>query len=258
LRKLLALALVAALAACGSPEPQVGRSVADLYPRFHDHDPHEWTGRTPWHYPVHGVDVSKWQGDVNWPRVRASGAAFAFIKATEGDDHMDERFAENWVAAGRAGIPRGAYHFYYFCSTATDQADWFIRNVPRERGALPPVLDLEWNAHSKTCTYRPSPLTVRAEVETFLARVARHYGQRPIVYVTPDFYRENGLERLTGVTFWLRSVAGHPSEVYPGQNWGFWQYTGTGAVPGIDGRADINAFAGSPADWQAWLARHRL
>ncbi|MBP7242639.1 GH25 family lysozyme [Amaricoccus sp.] len=258
MRTLALLACALALVACGSPTPQASRSVTTSAPRFLDYDPHDWTERTPWHYPVHGVDVSKWQGTIDWPRVRASGASFAFIKATEGKDHTDDRFMENWRAAGAAGVPRGAYHFYYFCSSAEEQANWFIRNVPRERGALPPVLDVEWNHKSKTCPYRPAPAIVRAEMETFLAMVARHYGQRPLVYVPPDFFRENDLARMQGVTFWLRSVAGHPSAVYPGQSWGFWQYTGTGQVPGIAGEADLNAFAGGQTEWRAWLARHTL
>ncbi len=256
--RLLAMILAAALAACGSPAPEVGRSVATSAPRFDDHEPHDWSDRTPWHYPVHGIDVSKWQGEIDWPRVRASRASFAFIKATEGDDHADDRFAANWRAAARAGVPRGAYHFYYFCSSAADQAAWFIRHVPKERGALPPVLDMEWNHLSRTCPYRPGPAVVRAEMGVFLATVARHYGQRPVVYVTPDFYRENELGRLSNVSFWLRSVAGHPSATYPGQDWAFWQYTGTGVVPGIAGAADINVFAGSPGQWRAWVARHSL
>jgi lysozyme len=257
--RLLALAVAAtALTACGGPAPEVSRSATSLVPRFEDHKPHYWTDRTPWHYPVHGVDVSKWQGDIDWPRVRASGASFAFIKATEGGDHLDERFSENWQAARAAGVPRGAYHFFFFCRTGAEQAAWFIRNVPKERGALPPVLDMEWNHKSRTCPVRPDPASVRAEMGAFLAIVARHYGQRPIVYTTPDFYRDNGLAGMTSATFWLRSVAGHPREVYPGQDWSFWQYTGTGAVPGITGPADINTFAGSETAWQAWLARNTL
>jgi lysozyme len=258
LRALILGAAALALVACGGPAPEASRAVTTTAPRFLDHKPHDWTERTPWHYPVHGIDVSKWQGEIDWPQVRRSGASFAFIKATEGGDHLDERFAQNWRAAAAAGVPRGAYHFYYFCRPASEQAAWFIRNVPRERGALPPVLDMEWNHLSRTCPYRPDPETVRAEMAVFLAMVGRHYGQTPIVYVPPDFFRENDLGRVRGVTFWLRSVAGHPSAVFPGQEWRFWQYTGTGRVPGIVGPADINAFAGSPADWRAWLARHAL
>lgn len=225
---------------------------------FLDSDPHDWLARSPSSYAVHGIDVSRWQGDIDWMRVRASGAAFAFIKATEGADHADDRFAQNWRAAGQAGVLRGAYHFYYFCRSGVEQAAWFIRNVPKERGALPPVLDVEWNHRSKTCTRRPPPDEVRAELAVFLATVQRHYGQQPLVYATPDFYRENDLARMTGVSFWLRSVAGHPEATYPGQDWAFWQYTGTGVVPGVVGHTDINVFAGSPTEWRVWAARHTL
>ena len=82
--------------------------------------------------------------------------------------------------------------------------------------------------------------------------VGRHYGQRPIIYTTVDFYRDNRLGDMRA-EFWLRSVANHPSVPYPGQRWAFWQYTGTGIVPGIRGNTDLNAFAGSRADWVRWL-----
>jgi lysozyme len=261
-RVALPLVLALVVVACGAPQPasradvavaQASRSVAD-YPRFHDAAPHGWQGRAPWHYPRHGIDVSKWQGKIDWGQVRASGVAFAFIKATEGGDLVDDRFAENWVAAGRAGVARGAYHFYYFCRPAAEQARWFMAHAPRERGGLPPVLDMEWNHKSKTCRRRPAPEVVRSEMRVWKQAVAAHYGQRPIIYTTVDFYRDNELWRVDGYEFWLRSVAGHPEQVYPRQGWTFWQYTGTGQVAGIVGDIDINVFAGSPTAWAAWLA----
>ncbi|WP_275428573.1 GH25 family lysozyme, partial [Enterobacter hormaechei] len=69
-------------------------------------------GRTPWHYPVHGTDVSKYQSTIDWAAVRGNRISFVFIKATEGADRVDDRLADNWQAARAAGIPRGAYHFY--------------------------------------------------------------------------------------------------------------------------------------------------
>lgn len=221
-------------------------------PVFGDSNPHPWAGRSPAAYPVHGIDVSHWQGWIDWPTVRASGVSFAFIKATEGATHADRRFAENWNAAARAGIPRAAYHYYHFCRTAEEQAQWFIENVPRDPTALPHVLDLEWTPLSRTCTWRPSGAHVRAEADRFLSILARHYGQRPVIYTTVDFYRDTGIGQLAGTEFWLRSVAGHPSRVYPGSDWTFWQYTGTGIVPGINGPVDINVFAGSVGEWSRW------
>jgi lysozyme len=259
------LLLAMGLASCVSRgvEPDVGRAVAGLPsalppggaggPRFGDYKPHAWDGVAPWHYPVHGIDVSKWQGPIDWPQVRASGVDFAFIKATEGGDLRDDRFGENWREARAAGVLRGAYHFYYFCRPAIEQARWFIANVPRERGALPPVLDMEWNHKSRNCPGRPPAETVRAEMQVWKQAITAFYGRRPIIYTTVDFYRDNELWRVSGYEFWLRSVAGHPEHVYAGQNWTFWQYTGTGQIGGVRGHTDINAFAGSRSAWNGWV-----
>ena len=261
MRRLAALILALALSACTtdtafrdlSPTAVDASRAPSGTPRFGDRDPHIWKARTPWHYAVHGTDVSKYQRSIDWDKARASGISFAFIKATEGGDRVDDYFAEHWRGARAAGVARGAYHFYYFCRTAADQAAWFIRNVPREAGALPPVLDMEWNHLSPTCKLRPAPETVRSEMRIFLDIVARHYGKRPIIYTTIDFFDRNGLASLQGYPYWLRSTAGHPTEKYGSHPFTFWQYTGTGTVPGISGDADINVFNGTQASWRAWL-----
>jgi lysozyme len=227
-------------------------------PQFGDTHPVVWPSHTPATYPVHGIDVSRYQASVDWHTARAHGVSFVFIKATEGGDWADPAFARHWRGAAAAGVPRGAYHFYYFCRSATEQAAWFIANVPQERGALPPVLDLEWNSTSQTCPFRPDPATVRAEVATFLNLVGRHYDQQPIVYTTVDFWKDNELWRIQGTQPWLRAVTRHPSQAYPGADWAFWQYSGTGLVPGIAGEVDLNAFAGSREAWAAWLNNNRL
>jgi lysozyme len=270
-RLLLPTLVLALLAACGggsAPEqraaggsvigPQSFDPVPGIPRPFGDADPTDWPrGQRPSDHPVHGVDVSKYQDAIDWSRAAQAGVRFAFLKATEGGDRLDPTFEDNWRQTRAAGIPRGAYHFYYFCRPAREQADWFIRNVPREAGALPPVLDMEWNHLSPTCTLRPPPGTVRAEAAVFLRDLTRHYGQRPIIYTTVDFWERNQMWRLEGYEFWLRSVARHPTDNYAGHHWTFWQYTGTGLVPGFRGRVDLNAYYGSASDWQSWLARRR-
>ncbi|MBP9950253.1 MAG: GH25 family lysozyme [Cypionkella sp.] len=248
--RIVMILLCLTLAACGGrPAPRA----TPIHGTFQDADPYDWDHRGPKRYPVHGVDVSKYQGDIDWATLQQGGAAFAFIKATEGGDRVDSRFMDNWRGAARAGLPRGAYHFFYLCGPAEAQARWFIANVPRAANALPPVLDMEWTPFSPTCTIRPPQDQVRAEARRFIEIVTAHYGKRPILYTSVDFYQDNDLGRLQGVDFWLRSVAGHPSEKFPGQNWTFWQYTSTGLVPGITGRADLNVFGGSKAEWSAYL-----
>lgn len=252
------LALVMALALAWPVLP-AGAQQATISTRaaaFDDRDPVEFGRHAPRRLPVHGIDVSRFQGGIDWHAAARSGVNFAFIKATEGGDLRDPEFGRNWQAAAHAGVLRGAYHFYYFCTDARTQADWFIQNVPRGAGALPPVLDMEWNPHSPTCQKRPAPEVVRREMGVFLNRLERHYRQRPIVYTTPRFYRENDLGQVKA-EFWLRSVARPLPEVYPGQSWHFWQYSGTGIVGGVKGDVDLNAFAGSRTDWAAWVARRR-
>ncbi|WBU55906.1 glycoside hydrolase family 25 protein [Paracoccus sediminicola] len=250
------------LAACGGGQRQVVVPGGDpgwvggAVPRLGDNKPHTWRNGHPYNLPVHGIDISRWQGDINWGQVRGSGVSFAFIKATEGGDHSDPNFQRYWREAAAARIPRGAYHYYYFCRSGAEQARWFIRNVPREAGSLPPVLDIEWT-NSRTCPRRPGSAEILREANVFLSILQQHYGQRPVVYTTVDFYRETGIGRLNA-EFWLRSVADHPRNIYPGQNWTFWQYSGTGSVPGIRGDADLNAFAGSVGQWRQWLNRRMV
>ena len=244
-----------ALVACaGQQSPRSNAPAAAITaPNFTDADPHSWQARAPQTYPVHGIDLSRFQTSVDWATARANGVNFAFIKATEGADRVDPMFADHWRGAGNAGIPRGAYHFFYHCGPAADQARWFIANVPRTRGALPPVLDMEWTPTSPTCRIRRDGATLRAEAAVFLDALQAHYGQRPIVYTSIDFYQDAELWKLGGTEFWLRSVAAHPSDLYGGQAWTFWQYTSSGRVPGIAGPVDINTFAGSKQAWTQWL-----
>ena len=243
--RLVALLCLVLLCACGGG----GRDVIS------DRDPVEFIGKRPDLYAVRGIDVARFQERVDWRRARAAGVRFAFIKATEGGDLKDPMFDDHWRGAGRARIERGAYHFYYFCTAPEVQARWFIRNVPRTRGALPPVLDMEWNPFSPTCQRRPAGNIVRQEMRVFLDMVERHYGQRPIIYTTPGFYEDAGLSAMRGEEFWLRATARRPEEVYPGQPWRFWQYTATGILPGTPGDVDINVFNGSERTWSEWLAR---
>lgn len=234
-------------------EPTLGGRSRVYARRFSDAKPINFGKVTPRHYAVHGVDVSRWQGDIDWPKLRTQGANFAYIKATDGGDHLDPMFRTNWRKAKEAGLKRGAYHFFYWCRVASEQASWFIRNVPRDSDALPPVIDVEWNGES-SCKRQPSPEKVREKMQVFMDMLERHYGKRPIIYTAPDFYDDNLRGAFTNYPFWLRAVAQHPSKVYPGRNWRFWQYSGSGLSQGVDGKIDLNVFHGSEEEWHRWTA----
>src|SRR3954469_19401458 len=91
--------------------------------RFHDTKPQDFGPDHPQLRPIHGIDISKWQGGIDWETGKASGVAFAFIKATESKDIVDNKFEEYSRQTRAAGIPSAPYHFYYFCSTPDEQAD---------------------------------------------------------------------------------------------------------------------------------------
>ncbi len=251
-RVLIAAALTV-LVSCGASEQRPTSNAGPLV--IGDSNPVSFKGRAPASFPVKGLDAARFQTFVDWKRAKAVGIEFAFLKATEGGDLLDPKFKDHWRGSARAGIRRGAYHFYYFCTAPEVQARWFIRNVPRARGALPPVLDMEWNPFSPSCQRRPDAATVRAEMKIWMDLVEAHFGQRPIIYTTPRFYEENGLKAMRREEFWLRSTAKSLREAYPGQPWSFWQFTSTGTLPGTPGDVDINVFNGSRAAWSNWLSQ---
>lgn len=254
----LACALLASLlliSGCTSTSYDLMSTASIPKTKFRDTKPQDFGLNHPDRHEIHGIDLSKWNGpDTDWATVKKSGISFVFIKATEGKDRIDPTFDTNWRHAEAAGIPYAPYHFYYFCSSPDEQADWFIANVPKQAMSLPPVIDAEWNQASKTCTVHPDPATVRAVMKRFMDRLEAYYGKRPIIYTSVDFHRDNLVGYFKDYRFWLRSVAAHPSKVYADRPWTFWQYTGTGIVPGVNGQTDINVFGGTSREWQTLVA----
>jgi len=203
--------------------------------------------------PVQGIDVSRYQGRIDFNQVRAAGMHFVFIKATEGADYVDPNFAHNWRAARAAGIPRAAYHFMSWCRTAADQAKWFEANVPNDPDALPPIVDVEWTSHSRSCPDRPSPDEAFAKLAVMLDLLERYTGKLPIIYTDIRFHRDVLAGRHLPNPFWLRSVAAEPDDRYDDRDFTFWQWTETGTMPGIRGEVDRSAFYGSPDEWTVFL-----
>lgn len=227
---------------------------AALARKLFDKKPHDGVAAAH-KMPVQGIDVSYYQGEIDWQKVRKAGVDFAYIKATEGADRFDEKFLANWRAAQQAGLPRGAYHFMYWCSLASLQATWFKSKVPKDKAALPPVLDVEWNTHSKTCPRRINRSLAIAKIKVMLEAMEAHSGKRPIIYTDPKFHREVLEGEFTDYDFWLRSVAASPEEKYETRDWAFWQFTTTGRVYGVAGPVDRNSFNGTRADWKRVLIK---
>jgi lysozyme len=192
-------------------------------------------------YPIRGIDVSHHQQEIDWQGVKASGVQFAYIKATEGADFTDGKFADNWKNSGEAGIVRGAYHFFTFGTPGQTQAANFISKVPAELNALPPAIDLEFSGYNKE--RRVASDEFQRELSAFWDAIFSHYHKTPVVYTTNDFQKQY-LAAMPIERLWIREVWRTPREP-----WAFWQFSPRGRVPGIPTFVDLNVFHGTPEDF---------
>jgi lysozyme len=180
-----------------------------------------------------GIDVSTHQHDIDWTRVRRDGVEFAYIKATEGGDFVDDRFAANWVNAKAAGVDRGAYHFFTLCRPGKDQADNFLRVAPPDPEALPPVVDLEFVGN---CSGRPERDAFLHELTTFVDQVEAATGKQMVFYLLDDFDEQYGVRRALQRRSWTRRLFQRPDT----EDWLIWQSSDVGTIDGIDGAVDLD------------------
>ncbi|MCP4433893.1 MAG: lysozyme M1 (1,4-beta-N-acetylmuramidase) [Actinomycetia bacterium] len=186
---------------------------------------------------VYGVDVSHHQGVVNWQDVHSDGIQFAYLKATEGGDHVDGSFEANWEGATAAGLDVGAYHFFTLCTTGREQADNFLAELPEGGAGMPPAVDLEVGGN---CASRPPQWWLHQELAVFLTTVSRSTGQDVLLYVGDAF---DDLYSVTGEFsegLWQRRILRRPDT----NRWVVWQASYFAAVNGIDGRVDLDVRRG--------------
>ncbi|MDO7885491.1 glycoside hydrolase family 25 protein [Hymenobacter cheonanensis] len=194
-------------------------------------------------YSVHGIDVSAYQGRIDWPEVARQHVRFAFIKASEGATLRDARFRRNWREARAAGILSGAYHYFQPNRAGQEQASLFIRTVPIRPGDLPPVLDVEAPRFHDVAE-------MRRAVRAWLGAVEAHYGVKPILYSNYTFYRHYLAGHFDDYPLWLAHYeVARPA--LPAERWIIWQHSDEAYVPGIRGAVDFNVFQGSYAALQA-------
>jgi lysozyme len=197
-------------------------------------------------FPVRGIDISSHQGSIDWPQLDPQATQFVLIKATEGGDFQDQRFASNWQNAQQRGITVGAYHFFTFCRSGQLQAQNYINVVPKVANSLPPVIDLEFSGN---CMARPTAPELFKELDEFLAIVEKFYGKRAIFYVTHEFFARYLPHKYLNQPIWLSDFYsfGKLPTLSDGRSWSFWQYSERGRVAGIAGLVDLNVFRGNPS-----------
>lgn len=196
-------------------------------------------------YELCGVDVSHYQGSIDFAQIREQGIDFVFIKATEGSSHKDECFDENWENAKQTELFMGAYHFFSFDSSGKMQADHFISTAGSLKGKLPPVIDVEYYGDKEKNP--PNPEKVAEQLEDMLTVLEEHYQTKPVIYTTYKAYKDFIKGRFEEYPLWIRNVYYPP--VF--KNWTFWQYTDRAELTGYEGTEkyiDMNVFKGTRED----------
>ncbi|MQA87943.1 MAG: lysozyme [Streptosporangiales bacterium] len=206
-----------------------------------------------------GIDVSHWQGSINWSSVRGGGIVWAYMKATEGTSYTDPNFDSNYINSYNAGLIRGAYHFALpDRSSGAAQARFFVNNGGNWSGdgkTLPPALDIEYNPYGGSC-YGLSDSQMVSWIRDFSNTVKSLSGRYPVIYTTLDWWstctgNNGGFGNSNAL--WIARWASSPGTLPSGWGfWTFWQYTSTGSVPGISGNVDRNVFNGALDRLQAF------
>jgi lysozyme len=201
---------------------------------------------------VLGLDVSHYQGTVDWASVAQKGYRFAFIKATEGSSSTDPEFSANWTDAKAAGLVRGAYHYYEPGSDPQQQAEHFLNTVWPDGGQpllgpgdLPPALDIE-------TTGGQSAEEVVQGIQQWLSLVQQRTLRIPILYTARGFWDGLGTSQFGNYPLWVAEYGvAAPSPLPAGwQQWRFWQFSQTGEIDGISGDVDLDVFQGTLPDLQ--------
>lgn len=203
-------------------------------------------------YPIRGVDVSSYQGDINWDILSSNNISFAFIKATEGSSFVDPCFEYNWSEAQETSLRIGAYHFFSFDSEGATQADNYIGTVPKIENMLPPVIDLEFYGDKEKSP--PAKENVTQQLQILINELKEYYGLSPIIYATEKSYSTYLAGEFIDCDIWIRNVVSKPN-LSDDRPWTFWQYTNRGRFSGYNGTEkfiDINVFNGTSEEFNQY------
>ena len=196
-----------------------------------------------------GIDVSYYQGTIDWAQVKNAGYEYAFVRLSDGSTFRDPKFARNWAGTKAAGVVRGAYQFFRPSQSATVQADMMIAAMADfQPGDLPPVIDVE-------ATGGMSAKNIAARVRIWTDRVEAALGVKPIVYTGKYFWRDQvgGPTDFADHPLWVAQYTSLcPDLPAPWTTWTFWQYSDKGRIPGIKGDVDTNRFNGTLDDLRAF------
>ena len=199
---------------------------------------------------LRGIDVSAWQGVIDWQAVAGDGIQFAFVRASHGLDGGDPYFAENWAGTKANGIVRGAYQYFTPEADTLAQADLLLATMgPLLPGDLPPVLDIEDHGGL-------SASALAAEAARWLDHVEAAIGRKPLIYTGKYFWQDHvGSDAFAEHPLWVAQWGVTcPDLPSPWARWTFQQTSATGSIAGVGGDVDTDLFNGTLAELGALAA----
>lgn len=203
-------------------------------------------------YTVRGVDVSEYQGEIDWNVLAGQDLDFAYIKATKGSGYKDKKFKINWENAAKTDLEIGAYHLFAFDEPAQEQAENFIGSVPDAYG-LPPAVDVE--LYGKDRDDPPDPEKTIPALAEFLEALEKRYCKKPVIYATKKAYQLYVQGHFRDNPLWIRDPDKEP--VLPdGRGWTFWQHSNEGEMKGYGGESrfiDLNVFKGTEKEFADFI-----
>ena len=207
----------------------------------------------PTKYSIHGIDVSSYQGKIDWKKVKEMREdelriRFAFIKATEGLMHVDPYFQRNWREAPKAGVICGAYHYFKPAKSGLWQAKFFLQNGKPEKGDFPPVVDVEE-------LNGVSPAAMRAELKAFVKHIEKQTGIKPIIYTGISFFNDYLKEDFSDYPLWIAHYYKPELKVSKETQWKFWQHSDIATIDGINHATDMNVFNGDSSTFESLIIR---
>ncbi len=197
-------------------------------------------------YPIVGIDVSSHNGDIDFDKVKADGYSFVIIKASEGLEHHDSKFAINYDNARKSGLKVGAYHFFRKDTDGLNQAKNFLETIGWRKLDLPLVVDVEDWSNAKNVEDERTQKNLDAMLDNLRSR-----GHKVMVYTNGDGYKKYIKDGQININLWLCAFR-QPNDLkhIPHQ---LQQYSHWGRVKGIWGDVDLNVFNGSQEQWDKWL-----
>ncbi|KAG8719438.1 hypothetical protein FRC08_002823 [Ceratobasidium sp. 394] len=189
-----------------------------------------------------GIDVSSYQGNVNWAAQKSAGISFAYIKATEGTGYTNSYFDQQYTGSYNAGIIRGSYHFARpDVSSGATQADYFLAHGggwSADGKTLPGALDIEYNPYGATC-YGLSAANMVSWIKNFSDQYHAKTGRYPTIYTTTDWWTTctgNSAAFSSTNALWIARYASSVGNLPAGWAYHtFWQYSSSPIDQGRNG-----------------------